>query len=43
MAPGMLLLAIGPRDADRADRLARTAIDIAGPRGTTVVFLHVFT
>lgn len=43
MALTTLLLAVGPSDADRADRLARTAIDIAGPGGTTVVLLHVFT
>jgi len=38
-----ILLAVGPGDADRADQLARTAGDIAGPGGTTVVLLHVFT
>lgn len=43
MALKTLLLAVGPRDDDRADRLARTAVDIAGPGGTTVVLLHVFT
>ncbi len=38
-----LLLGVGPGDADRADRLARTATDIAGPGDTTVILLHVFT
>lgn len=43
MAIETLLLAVGPGDSDRADRLVRTAGDIAGPGGTTVVLLHVFT
>lgn len=43
MALDSLLLAVGPGDSDRTDRLARTAVDIAGPGGTTVVLLHVFT
>lgn len=43
MALKTLLLAVGPRDGDRADRLAQTAVDIAGPGRTTVVLLHVFT
>ncbi|WP_144925406.1 universal stress protein [Halorubrum salsamenti] len=43
MALDTLLLAVGPGDSDRTDQLARTVVDIAGPGGTTVVLLHVFT
>lgn len=38
-----VLLAVGANDADRTDRLAQTAIDIAGPAGATVTLAHVFT
>lgn len=37
-----VLLAVDTKDADRIDRLAETAIDIAGPPGATVVLAHVF-
>lgn len=37
-----MLLAVGETDGDRIDRLARTAIDIAGPAGATVALSHVF-
>ncbi|WP_049983400.1 universal stress protein [Halorubrum sp. BV1] len=43
MALETLLLAVGPEESDRTDQLARTAADIAGPAGATVVLLHVFT
>ncbi|MFC7204682.1 universal stress protein [Haloferax namakaokahaiae] len=43
MAIETTLLAVGPSDADRIDRLAEEAIDIAGPTGATVVLGHVFT
>lgn len=37
------MLAVGSRDADRVDQVAQTAINIAGPGGTTVVLLCMFT
>lgn len=40
---GDAMLAVGPRDADRADQVAQTAINIAGPGDTMVVLLRVFT
>lgn len=43
MALETLLLAVGPGDRDRAEKLARTAGDIAGPAGANVVLVHVFT
>lgn len=43
MALETVLLAVGPGDQDRAEKLARTAGDIAGPAGATVVLGHVFT
>lgn len=43
MALETLLLALGPGDAERIDRLAETSIDIAGPADATVVLGHVFT
>lgn len=43
MALGTVLLAVGPGDADRTDRLAEETIDIAGPSDATVVLGHVFT
>ena len=38
-----MLLAVGPEDADRAQRLAEETIDVAGPTGATVFLAHVFT
>ena len=43
MALDTILLAVGPNDADRTDKLASTVIDIAGPAGAEVVVAHVFT
>ena len=43
MALETVLLAVGPGDAERTDRLAEETIDIAGPAGATVVLGHVFT
>jgi len=43
MALETVLLAVGPGDRERAEKLARTAEDIAGPAGATVVLAHVFT
>jgi len=43
MAIETVLLAVGPRDADRYERLGEEAIEIAGPTGATVVLGHVFT
>ncbi len=43
MALETVLLALGPGDAERVDRLAEETIDIAGPSGATVVLGHVFT
>lgn len=38
-----VLLAVGPGDKDRAEKLAQTVVDIAGPAGATVVLAHVYT
>ena len=38
-----MLLAVGPDDAERAQRLAEETIDVAGPTGATVVLAHVYT
>jgi nucleotide-binding universal stress UspA family protein len=43
MALETVLVAVGPRDADRYERLGEEAIEIAGPAGATVVLGHVFT
>lgn len=43
MALETVLLALGPGDSDRADELAETVIDVAGPAGAHVVLAHVFT
>lgn len=43
MALETVLLALGPGDAERIDRLAEETIDIAGPSAATVVLGHVFT
>lgn len=38
-----VVLAIGPRDDDRLETLARTVVQVAKPTGATVVLTHVFT
>ncbi|RZH67159.1 universal stress protein [Natrinema altunense] len=38
-----VLLAVGPGDGDRSDRLAETVIEVAKPADATVVLAHVFT
>jgi nucleotide-binding universal stress UspA family protein len=38
-----ILLAVGPRDEDRLELLARTVLQVAKPTGATVVLTHVFT
>lgn len=43
MALDTVLVAVGPGDRDRAEHLARTTLDIAGPAGADVVLAHVFT
>lgn len=43
MSLDTLLLAVGPSDSDRIDRLAEETIDVAKPAGSTVVLGHVFT
>ncbi|MBP2251194.1 universal stress protein [Halarchaeum nitratireducens] len=43
MAIEKILLAVGPGDADRAEALAETLIDIAVPTDAEVVLAHVFT
>lgn len=43
MSLDTILLAVGPSDSDRIDRLAEETIDVAGPAGSTVVLGHVFT
>ena len=43
MALQTILLAVGPNDADRTEKLASTVADIAGPAGADVVIAHVFT
>lgn len=43
MALDTVLLAVGPNDSDRIDKLATTVSDIAGPAGADVVIAHVFT
>ncbi|WP_458207021.1 universal stress protein [Haladaptatus sp. NG-SE-30] len=43
MAIETILLAVGPGDADRTERLASAVADVAGPTGATVVLAHVFT
>ena len=43
MVLGTVLLAIGPGDTDRTDRLVEETIDIAGPSNATVILGHVFT
>ncbi|GGL69954.1 universal stress protein [Halocalculus aciditolerans] len=43
MAIETILLAVGPNDADRAQKLAETLVDLAVPTGANVVLAHVFT
>jgi nucleotide-binding universal stress UspA family protein len=43
MALETVLLALGPGDAERIDRLAEETIDIASPSAATVILGHVFT
>ncbi|SFR34973.1 universal stress protein [Halogeometricum limi] len=43
MAIETILLAVGPGDEERLDRLAEETIDVAGPTGARVVLGHVFT
>ncbi|RBI58865.1 universal stress protein [halophilic archaeon] len=43
MAIETILLAVGPGDAERTDKLASAVADVAGPTGATVVLAHVFT
>ncbi|XVH30453.1 universal stress protein [Haloferacaceae archaeon DSL9] len=43
MAIETILLAIGPGDGDRIERLVEETIDVAKPAGSTVVLTHVFT
>ena len=43
MAIDTILLAVGPNDRDRVDRLAEETVDVAGPTGASVVVAHVFT
>ncbi|TYL38186.1 universal stress protein [Natronococcus pandeyae] len=38
-----ILLAVGPGDADRTDKLAETVLEVAKPADATVVLAHVFT
>jgi nucleotide-binding universal stress UspA family protein len=43
MAVETVLVAVGPRDYERVERLAEETIDIAGPTGASVVLAHAFT
>lgn len=43
MSLSKILLAVGDDETDDIDRLAETAIDIAGPAAATVVVAHVFS
>ena len=43
MAVDTILLAVGAKDEDRAERLADAVVEVAGPTGATVVLAHVFT
>lgn len=38
-----VVLAIGPRDDDRLDRLAQVVLQVAKPTDATVVLTHIFT
>ncbi|MFQ3319141.1 MAG: nucleotide-binding universal stress UspA family protein [Natronomonas sp.] len=39
----VLTLAVGPNDESRVDEMSKLLCDIAGPTGTTVILLHVFS
>lgn len=43
MAIDTVLLAVGAKDEERAERLADAVAEVAGPTGATVVLAHVFT
>jgi len=43
MAVETVLVAVGPQDYERIERLAEETIDIAGPTGASVVLAHAFT
>jgi nucleotide-binding universal stress UspA family protein len=43
MAVETVLVAVGPQDYERVERLAEETIDIAGPTGASVVLAHAFT
>jgi nucleotide-binding universal stress UspA family protein len=43
MSLDTILLAVGPSDADRYERLGEEAIDVGKPAGARVVLAHVFT
>ena len=38
-----IVVAVGPEDEPRAERLARTAAEVAVPTDAVVVLLHVFS
>ena len=43
MAIDTILVAVGPGDMDRVERLAEEAVEVAKPTGARVVVAHVFT
>jgi nucleotide-binding universal stress UspA family protein len=43
MALDTILLAVGPGDSERVERLGEEAVDVAVPTDARVVVLHVFT
>lgn len=43
MALHSILVALGPSDADRIDRIVDTVVDVAAPAGADVVLAHVFS
>ncbi|AZH26894.1 universal stress protein [Haloplanus aerogenes] len=43
MAVETILVAVGPQDYERVERLAEETVDIAGPTGAEVVLAHAFT
>ncbi|WP_135663187.1 universal stress protein [Halorhabdus rudnickae] len=38
-----VMLAVGPKDSDRAEELAETVVEVTGPASASVVLTHVFT
>jgi len=38
-----MLVAVGPKDSERADELAEAVLEVAQPAGATVHLTHVFT